>query len=396
MKNLTHYIASRLIKNHDRINDPEVRSKYGVLEGWVSIVGNTLLFLIKLIMGIQIHSTALIADAAHTLADSASSIIVLIGFVMMKKPSDKDHPFGHGQIEPILSLVVSILLFVTGFEFLRVSIERLIHPVKTTADLHVIIIIFGAIVLKEIMARFSFNLGDMIDSDALKADALHHRSDVFATTLVIVALISSRYNYFFVDGAMGILVSLTIFYSAYFIAKSAINPLLGEAPPVAMLKKIKSLALSIRYVTGVHDIIFHQYGQTMIISLHIEVSEKMSAETLHDISEAVEEKINQETGAIVVVHADPVNTDHPRYVEISAFVDNIIAGDERITSFHDLKIIGASEEKCSVIFEISLSPETDETEDQNVINDIALEFNTTYPKMKLIVKADPRFSYSPA
>ena len=90
MRNPTHYIASKLIKNHDRINDPDVRSKYGVLEGWVSIIGNTILFLIKLIIGIQIHSTALIADAAHTLADSASSVIVIIGFVMMKKPSDKD------------------------------------------------------------------------------------------------------------------------------------------------------------------------------------------------------------------------------------------------------------------------------------------------------------------
>lgn len=396
MKNLSHYIASKLITNHDQINDPKVRSGYGVLEGWVSIFGNTILFVIKLIIGIRIHSTALIADAVHTLADSATSVIVIVGFIMMKKPSDKKHPFGHGQIEPILSLIVSVLLFVTGFEFLRISINRLMHPIKTEAELPFIIIITGTIILKEIMARFSFALGDLIDSDALKADALHHRSDVFATTLVIIALISSRYNYYFVDGAMGILVSFTIFYSAYSIAKAAVNPLLGEAPPEALLKKIKSLALSIRYVTGVHDIIFHQYGRTIVISLHVEISEKMSAEMVHDISEAVEQKISQVTGGVVVVHADPVNTDHPRYDEISCVVENIITEDTRVESFHDLKIIGLSEDRCSVIFEISLSPETDETADEHVIDHITAEFEKVYPKMKLIVKADPRYSYSPA
>ncbi len=395
MKNLSHYIASKLIKNHELINDPDVRSKYGVLEGWVSIIGNTILFFIKLFIGLRIQSTALLADAAHTLADSATSVIVILGFIMMKKPSDKKHPFGHGQIEPVLTLIVSILLFVTGFEFLRISIGRLIHPVNTHAELYVILIIAGTIVLKEIMARFSFNLGDLIDSDALKADALHHRSDVFATALVIVALISSRYNYLYVDGAMGVLISFTIFYSAFFIAKAAINPLLGEAPPETLLKKIKSLAMSIRYVTGVHDIIFHQYGKTIVVSLHIEVSAKMTAEMSHDISEAVEEKISAKTDGVVVVHVDPINNDHPQYDEILKLIENIIANDKRVESFHDLRIIGSSDEKCSVIFEIALSQDLDESSDSHIIDHITVEFNKIFPNMKIIVKTDPKYSYSP-
>ncbi len=395
MKNLSHYIASKLIKNHEMINDPEVRSRYGVLEGWVSIIGNIVLFLIKLFIGIRINSTALLADAAHTLADSATSLIVIIGFIMMKKPSDKKHPFGHGKIEPVLTLIVSILLFVTGFEFLRISVNRLIHPVKTHADLYVILIITGTIVLKEIMARFSFSLGDLIDSDALKADALHHRSDVFATTLVIVALISSQYNYLYVDGAMGVLISFTIFYSAFFIAKTAINPLLGEAPPEKLLKEIKSTAMSIRYVTGVHDIIFHQYGQTIVVSLHIEVSGKMSAEVSHDISEAVERKISAKTGGVVVVHVDPINNDHPQYDEIIQLLKKIITNDERVDSFHDLRVIGSSEERCSVIFEISLSPDLEDPITDHIIDHITSEFKIKFPNMKIVIKTDPKYSYSP-
>ncbi len=394
MKRASHFIAAKLIKDHHNVRDPVVRARYGLLEGWISIVGNLILFMIKIVTGIQIHSAALIADAVHTLADSVTSVVVIIGFTMAKKPSDKQHPFGHGQMEPVITLVVSVLLFVAGFELFQHSIDRFLHPTHYHASRFVILLISGTIVIKELMARFSFALGDLIDSAALKADALHHRSDVFATALVVAALILARFHYHWVDGVMGMLVSIIIFYSAYSIAKTAIHPLLGAAPPIQLLKQIKATALSVPGVSGVHDIIFHQYGTTTVLSLHIEISDQMSAGESHDLSETVEEKIGNRTGGLVVIHVDPINRDHLQYGAIRTAVDEIVQNDHRITSFHDLRIIGNEMDTCNVIFEVSLSHHVNKDESDSILDSIRQQFGTRFPKMKLVIKIDPMYSYS--
>ena len=187
MKKFTRWLVSKSIKDHQNVNDLKVRARYGTLEGWTSIVINILLFAVKITIGLSIKSVALIADAIHTLADSVTSVVVIIGFKVAKRPSDKEHPFGHGRTESVATLIVSVLLFIAGFELLQKSIHSIARPQESTASLNVILIIAGTIIIKELMARFSYQLGDIIDSQALRADALHHRTDVFATGLVVVA-----------------------------------------------------------------------------------------------------------------------------------------------------------------------------------------------------------------
>jgi cation diffusion facilitator family transporter len=269
MKKFTQWIAAKTIKDHQSVNDLKVRARYGALEGWASIVINLLLFVVKIVLGFSIKSVSLIADAVHTLADSGTSAVVIIGFKIARKPSDKEHPFGHGRMESIAALVVSVLLFMAGVELVEKSIRAIVKPHSSIAPTGVILVIFATIVIKELMSRFSYQLGEIIDSQALKADALHHRSDVIATALVVVALIATRFGYNNIDGMMGVGVSLIIFYSAFSIAKEAVNPLLGEAPSKEAIKEIETLAKAHEGVLGVHDVIFHKYGQTSIISLHI-------------------------------------------------------------------------------------------------------------------------------
>ncbi|MBT4363339.1 MAG: cation transporter [Desulfobacteraceae bacterium] len=394
MKKLTQFIISKLIKNHEQINLPDVRAGYGMLEGWLSFVINTVLFFIKIIIGIKFHSTALIADAIHTLGDSATSIIVIMGFKIAKKPSDSEHPFGHGKMEAVATLVVSVLLFIAGFETMKQSLTCIFNPTKSSVNIYVFIIITGTIIIKELLARFSYELGEIIDSDTLKADALHHRTDVYATILVIVAMIASEFGFDYIDGIMGGMISIIIFYSAFSIARNAINPLLGEAPSQEMLKEIEAVATSANGVSGVHDIIIHQYGKTVIVSMHIEVSDKLSASESHDIAETVEELIEKKTGGVVVIHVDPINKNHPQYRSVATFVESIISKDKRIESFHDLRIIGENIDSCNVVFDLSLSFNLKETEFKGIINHIRSEFKLTFPEMKLIIKIDPQFSYT--
>lgn len=390
----THWIVAKLIRNHRNVNDLKVRAQYGALEGWTSIVINVVLFAIKVFVGFSIKSIALIADAAHTLADSATSIVVIIGFKMARKPSDKEHPFGHGRMESVAALVVSVLLFMVGIELLEKSIIAVIHPKSSTAPLWVILLVLATIIIKELMARFSYQLAEIIDSQALKADALHHRTDAITTVLVVVALIVTRFGYNYIDGVMGALVSLIIFYSAYWIAKAAIDPLLGQAPSKETIKQIEKTAMSCEGVLGVHDIIFHKYGQTSIISLHIEVSDKDSAFRLHALSENVQNSITQKMGAMAVVHIDPINKEHPQYEQIAQSIKQIISEDKRINSFHELRIIGSIVNNCKVVFDIALEEDTDEQETCDIIRSITEKFKNSFPEMKPVIKAEPKYAYN--
>ena len=394
MKKFTQWIAAKAIKDHQSVNDLKVRSRYGTLEGWTSIVINLLLFIVKIVLGLSIKSVSLIADAVHTLADSGTSAVVIIGFKIARKPSDKEHPFGHGKMESIAALVVSVLLFMAGVELVEKSIHAIVKPHSSTAPTSVILVILATIVIKELMSRFSYQLGEIIDSQALKADALHHRSDVIATALVVVALIATRFGYNNIDGVMGVGVSLIIFYSAFSIAKEAVDPLLGEAPSKETIKEIENLALAHEGVSGVHDVIFHKYGQTSVISLHIEVSDNDSASKLHALAEQVEDTITEKIPGMAVVHVDPINKDHPQYEQISQAIKEIISGDRRINSFHDLRIVGCDANRCNVIFDIVLEQDADEQETYDIIRSITEKFKTKFPEMKTVIKAEPKYAYS--
>ena len=394
MKKFTHWIAAKAIKDHQSVNDLKVRARYGALEGWASIVINLLLFVVKIVLGLSVRSVSLIADAVHTLADSGTSAVVIIGFKIARKPSDKEHPFGHGRMESVAALVVSVLLFMAGVELVEKSVHAIVKPHSSTAPTGVILVILATIVIKELMARFSYQLGEIIDSQALKADALHHRSDVIATALVVVALIATRFGYNNIDGIMGVGVSLIIFYSAFSIAKEAVNPLLGEAPSKEEIKEIESLAKAHEGVLGVHDVIFHKYGQTSIISLHIEVSDKDSVFELHNLSEEVEHEISRKTRGTVVVHIDPINKEHPQYEAITQTVREIISEDKRVNSFHELRIVGCKVNRCNVIFDIVLEQDADEQETYDIIRLITEKFKTRFPEMKTVIKAEPKYAYS--
>ncbi|GAB6095416.1 cation diffusion facilitator family transporter [Desulfatiferula olefinivorans] len=395
MKRLSLFIASWFIRRSDPISDPGVRARYGLLEGWVSIIGNTLLFAVKLYAGLLVHSAALIADAFHTLSDSATSLVVIVGFKMAQKPSDKEHPFGHGRFEPVATLIISVLLFVAGFELLQSSIEAIIRPTTSRAELWVIALVSGTIVIKELMARFSYHIGEHIDSATLKADGLHHRSDALSTLLVVVALVASRYGYTMVDGIMGCLVSAAIFISAYMIMKDAIHPLLGQPPPPELIAAIEKLCMARPGVLGVHDIIVHTYGQTSITSMHIEVSHKKSAFALHRIAEGIEDAVGKKTRGMVVVHIDPVNRDHPAYRRIENVLTEIVADHDRVQSFHDLRIVGDQPDGGTVLFGIALSDEVPESDIHQVIADVNDSVRFHFPRMKVVIKASPKYSYKP-
>lgn len=368
------------------IRDQKKRVQLGALEGWISIAGNILLFIIKLMAGLAVGSAALIADAVHTLSDSASSVVVLLGFRFAGKPSDDEHPFGHGRMEYVATLIVAVLLFVAGIEMFMNSWEAISKPTASSAEWWIIILISLTVLLKELMARFSEELGRIIESDTLIADAKHHRSDALSTLLVIVALIATRLGFNGIDGYMGILVSLMIFWSGYEVAKDAVDSILGTSPSEDMLKNISDAASEVPGVLDVHDIMCHNYGNRYIISLHIEVSSELNALALHTLSEKVERNVEKSTGGTVVIHVDPVNNEHPKYSEIKEVLNSIVDSEEYLRAAYDVRVIGELEDSCTVVTELKLIECSHNVDDDELIKRVKEKFLDSYPQMEVVLK----------
>ncbi|MDH7517290.1 MAG: cation-efflux pump [Candidatus Thermoplasmatota archaeon] len=329
------------ILDYGDINDSTVRVKYGYLEGTVSIVGNSLLFVMKLTLGLFLNSIALIADSVHTLSDVSTSAVVIFGFKVSKKPSDKEHPFGHGRAEYIATLVIAILLVVTGLGFIQQSIERLINTVTiTNLDYAVpfgIILIVSALV-KEWMARFSFAIGKKINSDILIADAWHHRSDALASVGVGISLIGSYYGYVILDPIFGVIVSLIIIYVAISLGKTSSNYLMGQAPDKDLVDTIRELAKSVNGVKGVHSISVHDYGNSKVITFHAEIENNLMMDEAHTIADELENKILEKTNHSTIIHVEPKEMHYESRIK-ERIIEKILEGEKGIISFHNVRVI---------------------------------------------------------
>ena len=397
MKQLTRFIVRHTIKNYHDIDDVQVRARFGALEAWASIILNTLLFVLKIAMGIMLSSVSLIADAVHTLSDTGTSIVILIGFAIARRPADKEHPFGHGRMESIATLIVAVLLIVAGFELLKSGAIRIWNPALAADKISwsIALLLFGTIIIKELMARFAAELGRMIQSQTLRADAWHHRSDALSTILVLAALAAGQMGLTWLDGVGGVLVAAVVLYSGYAVARDAVGPLLGTAPDREVLKEIEFAAGSIAGVQGVHDVIVHRYGQMSLVSLHIEVAADESVTRLHDLSERVEAAVERQLGGAAVVHIDPLDKSHPRYKEVHNIVAEEVACDKDISGFHDLRVEGCGDKAQYLLITFGI---TVEQADPEKTAQTRRELNDRLEKRlapaRIQIKAKPIFAYS--
>ncbi len=210
------------------------------LEGWMSIFINIALFVFKIWVGLKSGSVAIIADAWHSLSDSLTSLIMLFGIKAARKPADREHPFGHGRSELIAALIIAVLLAMVAFEFFWSSVERL--HLRQAADYGgwAIWAMIITIISKEAIAQYAFWAGKLTGMASLKADAWHHRSDAVSSVIILVGIIFGG-RVWWIDGVMGIIVTLIIMYAAYKILKTAINPLLGCAPDKKIIEKVSQV-----------------------------------------------------------------------------------------------------------------------------------------------------------
>ena len=389
MTALADYIIRKQVPLGENPELPKFRGNIGITQGWISIVANFIIFVLKLVFGFISNSIALIADAFHSLSDMASSGVVVFGFKMASKPADKEHPFGHGRAETIAALTISILIGFTGIEFIKTSITRFMNPNSIEVSWAVILVVLITIVLKEVLARLSYNLGDKINSSTLIADAIHHRSDMWSSVLVLSAFGGAWLGYPKIDAIMGLGVAGMMIQSAYAIARTAIDDLLGKPVDTETIKNIKEYAMQTPEVSNVHDIIVHSYGAHRFISLHLEIAEGKSPESMHDIADSVEKLLSHEMEADVITHVDPVSLEGKEI----AIIKDIILKNQKLfdleESIQDLRIV-KNHHVESILFQVPVPVEFNKQE--KFSKKCSEDLSKKYPDCKIDIEFKSQMS----
>jgi cation diffusion facilitator family transporter len=281
------------------------KTRLGYLEGVLSIVLNTALFGLKYWVGLSTGSIAVIADAWHTMSDTLTSVIVILGFKISSIGPDKKHPFGHGRAEIISSVVIGVLLAVVGFNFLVESIHRLRDHVAASFNSSAITVFAISVVLKEALAWFSIWAGRKIESQSLIADGWHHRSDSIASLLILLGVLFGRYLWW-IDSALGIAVSLLIFYAAFNVLRESTGALMGEQPSEKLSMSLNRIVQDTSpQVQNMHHVHVHRYGDHIEITFHIKLRPEIGLEAAHRISRDLENRIKHDLNMAATIHIEP-------------------------------------------------------------------------------------------
>ena len=385
------FLVNTFIKNNEDISDEKVRGKYIFLGGLVGIISNLLLFIIKLSVGLITSSIAIMADAFNNLSDASSSIITIVGFKLSDKPADAEHPFGHGRIEYISALIVSFMVMLVGFQFVKSSLERIFNPVDIKFEIIPFVLLLISIFVKVWLSSFNKFVGNKIDSSALKAASVDALGDVFTSSCVVISYLAAKFTSFPIDGYLGTLVALFILYSGFSLTKETLNPLLGEAPDPELVQKIQDMVLSYDNITGVHDLIIHNYGPCRCMaSIHAEVPCDISIMEIHEIIDKAEREISEKLKIYLVIHMDPIAIEDEEVKKDFNMVCDIIEKDERIKSIHDFRVVGQGEVK-NLLFDIVIDSEKmfkTMTKHETLINDINKAVKEIHPKYNCIITID--------
>lgn len=316
------------------------RRAYGILCGTLGIALNLLLFAGKYLAGFLSGSIAVMADAFNNLSDAGSSVITLLGFQFAGQAADEGHPFGHGRIEYLSGLAVSIAIIVMGVELGRSSIEKIIHPEAVDTGVLSMAILLASVAVKLYMSFYNRRIGAKIDSAAMKATATDSLSDALATSMVLISMLIMKFTGVNVDGWCGVLVAVFILKAGYEAAKETLNPLLGQAPEPEFIEEIQNIVLSRPEIIGIHDLVVHDYGPGhRMVSLHGEVDGSQDIFELHDAIDGVEMELQERLGCQAVIHMDPVNLKDPEMQEKKVQIAQMVkAIDERLT-IHDFRLV---------------------------------------------------------
>lgn len=365
------------------------REQYGVVAGGVGIVCNVILCLFKFVIGYLTGSVAITADAVNNLSDAGSNVVSIAGAKLSNKPVDKEHPFGHGRMEYVSALVVAFLIFLMGFELAKDSLDKIINPTETKFSLVYVIILAVAAGAKLWLGYFNnviYRITGNINMKAVQKDCVN---DAISTAATIVALVVSEFTGIkFIDGAMGMGVSVIIVLAGVGIVKEILGPLLGQPPSREEVTELEKMIVADENIIGIHDLIVHDYGPgRRIASVHAEVPSDVDLVEIHDVIDNIEVQILEKTGILMCIHIDPIVLGDETVNRYKEMTREIIASINEKYGFHDFRMVQGPTH-TNLLFDLVVPAEDITESDSQILRELTEKFKTQDETINVVARVE--------
>ncbi len=391
---MINLLVKTFVKDCGNVQDPQVRQRYGTLSGAVGIFLNLLLSAGKMIAGVLTGSIAITADAFNNLTDAGSSVVTLVGFRMAGKQADNDHPFGHGRIEYLSGLAVSVVILLVGLELAKSSVEKIIHPEPVEFSWLSAGILSAAICVKLWMSYFNRSLSRRIGSAAMAATATDSLSDAAATSAVLLSSLIGRFTGVNIDAWAGILVAIFILRAGWGAAKDTLNPLLGQSPDPELVREIERTVLAHPQVVGIHDMIIHDYGPgRSMMSLHAEVPAGADIMAVHDEIDAIERELKAKYRIDASIHMDPIVTGDETISRARQMVAGLVREVDPAMTIHDFRMTSGPRHR-NLIFDVVV-PYSVRQSDEAVRREIERKIRAADPNSFAVIQVDRAYTQEP-
>ena len=378
---MTDFLVKKFVSDSENVQSAKVRTAYGVLSSIVGIVCNVLLFVVKLSVGIVLNSISVMADAFNNLSDAASSVISFIGVRIAAKPSDKDHPFGHGRAEYIAALLVAFVILEVGFSCIKGAAEKIFSPEVINFSYVSIAVLLLSMAVKLWLSFFNRKLAKKTNSSVIKATATDSLNDVMVTGATVVSIIVFEFLNVNLDGYIGAIVAILVLVSGINIIKDTVKPLLGEAPDPEVCEALVQKVLSYEGIVGTHDLVIHSYGPSRsMASIHAEVPSDIDILFAHETIDRIERDVQNEMGIFLVIHMDPIEVDNAVVDSSREVVIDVIAALDLGVTMHDFRMV-SGEGQTNLIFDIVVPHSFSDSEADGIAEKIKTavsEKNSTY------------------
>lgn len=374
-----------------QVNEKMSRDREIIRASVIGILANVLLAGFKAVVGLMSHSIAIVMDAVNNISDAASSIITIVGTKLAGKAPDRKHPFGHGRVEYLSAMLISILVLYAGLTAFIESVKKIIHPETPDYAPVTLVIVAVAVAVKILLGRYVKSVGERVNSDSLVNSGEDATLDsvISASTLVAAGI----YLLFGIslEAWLGAIIALIIIKSGIEMLRDTLSQILGERADAELARAIKDTIISDPQVSGAYDLVLHNYGPDAFQgSVHIEIPDTLSASEIDKLIRKISVEVYRKHHVILTaVGVYSVNTRDPKAIEAREKVREIVMSHENALQMHGFFL---DEEDKAIRFDVVIS--FDEKDRGSLYRHICQDVQKVYPDYTIQAALDTDFSVS--
>lgn len=336
--------------------DPNTREGIISTTSVLGIITNALIAIGKVIVGLLASSIAIVSEGVNNASDALTSVLTLVGTKLARKHPDAKHPFGYGRIEYLTSLVISILILVTGIEMLINAVKLIFEPEELSITVLSLVIVAASAVIKFFLGIYTIRMGKKAESGALEAVGLDCRNDSFVSLVTILSAVVFLVFHVSIDAYVGILTSLLIIKAGLEILKDTLSELIGRPGEKDLAVQIYNEILKTEGVLGAADMMLHNYGpEAYSGSVNIELDHEKTVEEIYQTIHRLQLRIMHEYKVTMVFGIYAVDNDHDEVRKLRKEIGQYVKNTEHVKSFHAIYLEpGTDRLYCDLIVDYDL------------------------------------------